>query len=356
MEKKIVFLMPREASWPSGGLKVVLEYANRLSQRGNNVKLVYPMFRINESFDWLHSLFYFFLFFFIKYKKKYKPDKWFDIDANIEQVFVRSLENFKYNKEDIYVATAIHTAYSLQRYKTPESHKFYFIQGFENWTYSNQEVIDSYHFKMHKIVISNWLHEILLNIGEMADIVYNGFDFKTFILSTPIHKRSPYEIICLYHKSNLKDFPTAYGALIKVKSICPGLHVSLFGVPSEPKLPDWFTYYQSPDKNQLVKLYNNAAIYVGSSKVEGWGLTIGEAMLCGCAVVCTNNRGYLEMAKHKKTALVSEIEDVDALASNIISLIEDNRQRIEIAEAGNKYIKNFNIEDSFLKFEKIITC
>lgn len=94
-------------------------------------------------------------------------------------------------------------------------------------------------------------------------------------------------------------------------------------------------------------MYNNAAIYVGSSQVEGWGLTVGEAMQCGCAVVCTDNKGYLEMAKDGVTALVSPVKDPQALAGNIIKLIEDNQLRYKIAQCGYNYIQRLNIFNSY---------
>ena len=335
VHKKIVFLMPREASWPSGGLKVVFDYANRLAKDGFAVKLVYPMFRIDETFDLLHRIIYWFVFLRIKLNNSFKPSSWFRLDKRIEQKFVWSLETYAYNKSDLHIATAVHTAYSLNQYCLPYQQKYYFIQGFENWVYSNDEVIASYHFQMYKIVISQWLQDLLCEVTEKADFVPNGFDVKSFRIINNIRKRNPYRIVSLYHSAELK--------------------VSFFGVPPSPNLPEWYTYYRQPSKEKLVELYNDAAIYVGTSKVEGWGLTVGEAMLCGCAVACTNNKGYLEMAKDNDSALVSEVGDAEALAENIIRLVKDDNIRFRIAEAGNAFIQGFNIEASYEKFKAIVT-
>ncbi len=158
----------------------------------------------------------------------------------------------------------------------------------------------------------------------------------------------------MYHTSALKDFSTAFKAFDIVKEKHPQLHVTLFGVFDKPDLPVWYDYYQRPEKELFNKLYNNASIYVGSSQIEGWGLTVGEAMQCGCAVACTDNKGYLEMAKDGETALVSPVKDPQALAKNIIRLIEDDQLRHTIALNGNKFIHEFDIEKSYLKLKKFL--
>jgi len=358
MNKKpyIVILMPREGSWPSGGLKVILEYANRMSEDGYNVKLIFPLFRINEHFDIIHRL-YFFFFTYLRYKitKKYVPT-WIQLSKNIKYKFVWSLEKYHYSKNDVFISTAIHTAYSLDKYRVPSDNKYYFIQDFENWDFSYEEVIRSYKFNNHKIVIAKWLHNILSSNGISSDIVPNGFHLDVFKINKSILERDRKSVIALYHRSATKDMPTLFAALDIVHHKIADIKVNLFGVPPQPaNLPFWITYHQTPPKDELIELYNNAAIYVGSSKIEGWGLPVGEAMCCGCAVACTNNDGYLEMAKDNETALVSEVENPKALANNIIKLINDNELRYRIAMSGNKHIQEFDINKSSKKFEDIVT-
>ena len=77
-------------------------------------------------------------------------------------------------------------------------------------------------------------------------------------------------------------------------------------------------------------------------------------MQCGCAVACTDNKGYLEMAKDGVTALVSPVKDYKALAENIIKLIEDDQLRHTIAQNGNEFIHEFDIEKSYLKIKSFL--
>ena len=61
------------------------------------------------------------------------------------------------------------------------------------------------------------------------------------------------------------------------------------------------------------------------------------------------------MAEDGKTALLSPIYDIEALANNISKLIEDNCLRKRIAYDGNNYIQNFSWENSYTQMKNLIT-
>ena len=159
----------------------------------------------------------------------------------------------------------------------------------------------------------------------------------------------------LYHTIELKGAKYGLEALEIVKKEIPQLKANLFGTPpAPPSLPEWITYYQLPNREKINNLYNEGAIFIGCSNSEGWGLPIGEAMICGAAVACTNNKGYLEMAKDGETALVSPIKNAPALANNIIRLIKDDELRHRIARNGNEFIKQFKWDDSYKKLKETL--
>lgn len=352
--QKIVFLLPNCASKPVGGVKMVLEYANRFAKDGCEVSLIYAAYSKWCKFGLLHTVFYLYQFCKAKFTKNYLP-KWFDVDPSIKQNLIWSLDRYDYPKDAKIVATAVDTAYYLNQYNIDVDNKYYFIQDYENWFVDDDFVKETFHYPMRKIVISKWLRKIIINSGEDADLVPNGFDTVFFQLQTPIKDRSPFELIALYHMDKRKGLDVAFKAFEIVKEKFPQLHVTLFGTPSQPeKLPDWYSYYQRPDEDTFNRIYNHASIFVGSSYTEGWGLTVGEAMLCGCAVACTDNNGYLEMAKDGETALVSPVGDANALADNMTRLLADNQLRIAIAQQGNRMIQEFDIEIAYRQIKRIL--
>ena len=248
-------------------------------------------------------------------------------------------------KFDAVFATAIETAYALNYVKSiPDKHKFYLIQGFENWNSKTDEyVYNSYTFPFTKIVIAKWLQERVEKTGNTATIIQNGLDFDYFKLTVPIESRKPTEVAMLYHLQELKRCCDSMAALEIVKKQVPDLHVTMFGVPEKPKnLPEWYSYYQTPNKETHNAIYNNASIFIAASENEGWALPPAEAMQCGVALVCTDIGGFSDYAKNNETALTSPVYDVQALANNILRLIQNNSLRIEIATNGYKYIQRFS--------------
>ena len=209
---------------------------------------------------------------------------------------------------------------------------------------------------IRKIVVSKWLQNLLKEESfEDSVLIPNGFDFKKFNLAIPIPKKDKFAISMLFHDMERKRSEDALAAIQLVKKKFPQLKVMAFGVPYRPSnFPEWIEYYQQPDDETHNRINNECAIYIGTSEQEGWGLTVGEAMICGQAVCCTDNPGYREMAIDGKTALLSPVRDPKSLSDNVIKLIENDELRQKIAEEGNRYIQSFTWEKSYEKFKKVL--
>ena len=355
--RNISFLLFDACTSPGGGYKIIFEHANRLVAQGYIVNIICP-----ASINWSEGSLYYkakciYGYFLRKYKKSlgYDCHNWFNIDKRVKFYWTYSLNYRHVPKSDVYIATEVRTSTYLNSYPVDNSSKFYFIQDFENWFVSEEYVRNTYHYKMNKIVITNWLKNIIEEEGESCTIIPNGFNFEEFKLTNPVESRDRYTLSMLYHLQVRKDCNTAIKAIEIVKQRYPQLKVLTFGSCPNPGLPEWFVYYQKPSSNDHLMINNNASIYVGSSKVEGFGLTIGEAMLCGEAVACTDNLGYREMAKQGATALLSPIQNPQALADNIITLIENDELRCKLAYNGLAFIKeNFDWGKSSTLFRQVL--
>lgn len=349
----IVFLLPGHAQKPIGGHKIVYQYANLFANDGHEVSIVYGasgLFVKDNLKDKVRSVLRYIYF---KTTGDFKPYNWFNLDRKIKLYFKWDLKKSNVPDADKYVCTSVETAYFLNEYQCGISDKIYFIQGNENWKWGDEVVRETWRFSLKKIAISKWLVSLIEQTGQKAYLVENGFDFDDFNLDNPINQRVNTDVIMLYHTAVNKGVINGFRSLELVKKDIPELRVNLFGTfPKPSDLPDWYTYHQRPDKIKLRSLYNEAAIFVGSSIEEGWGLTLGESMQCGCAVACTDNKGYQAMAINNATALVSRVGDIPAMAKNIINLIENDNLRHEIAEKGNSHIKNFDVKSAYEKFKK----
>lgn len=349
----VVILYPAVRNVPIGGLKVVYDYANRLARDGCHINIVYAShFPNNGNRFWRSFLKYLYQIIW----RKLKGCRWYELHPLIEEKFVWEYNESNVPKADAIIATAVTTAKyaaNLSGY----GKRFYFIQDFEDFIASSESyVYSSYKLPLEKIVISNWLKTVVeTHSGMPCHLIVNGFDRKKYYVTIPVEKKKRKVISLLYHTRPAKDVNTAFKALLLVKSKVPDFEVNMFGVYNAPDgLPSWIHYIQDPTAEQHLLINNESAIYLGSSLMEGWGLTVGEAMMCGQAVVCTDNKGYLEMAKDGYNALVAPAGDAKSLAAHIVRLINDDDLRIKIARNGIDSIKQFDIEESYRKFKKVL--
>jgi len=78
-----------------------------------------------------------------------------------------------------------------------------------------------------------------------------------------------------------------------------------------------------PDR--MPELYDRADIFVNSSLVDNMPLSLIEAFACGLAVVSSNAGGIPHIVADGETGLLSPCGDYEALAANVIRLLEDRR-------------------------------
>lgn len=354
-QKSVCFVLPGYSRLAIGGYKIAYEYANRLAEKGYSVCIFYPQFSKNypvSLFKIICKIYSSAHYFISRLTEK----RWFSL-KNVKEIL-----RFSYNKEilskyDVLVATSIDTAFNLHDLALDKSKScIYLIQDFEKWPpFLETHVFESYKFPMKKICIAPWLLEKVQSVGEKASLISNGLDFSYFKLTKKIEERNPLEISLMYHERPTKRFKDAEAALKIVHEKFPKLHVSVFGVFNNPgNFPDYFTYYKSPSKDIHNSIYNNSAIYVAASSDEGFGLTVAEALMCGCAVACTNNGGFSLMVNNEEGGLLSPAYDYNALAENIMRLILDNSLRIRLAKKGYENIKKFNWETAVKKFTNVI--
>lgn len=359
-KRQLLILLPGKDNNPMGGYKVAYQYADHFAEK-YDVHILYN--HVTEDFLKLH-----FLkktkaicgYIIKKSLRKYHAGEWYNFKNKIKKDFVfiyRPYAFRKYKKDSIVFATALSTSYSLANIKRfNKKNCFYLIQDYEKWNgVTDEYVMNSYKLGLNNIVISDGLEDIVKSTGFSAHKVYNGLDFEYFKMTNPIEKRKSYEVAMLYHTDDRKRCVDSFEALKMVKEKIPELHVNIFGTPNKPDfLPDWYTYYQKPNKEIHNFIYNTAAIFVAASKAEGMALPPAEAMQCGATLCCTDIPGFAIYAKQNATALTSPVLNPKALAENIIKLIQDNNLRITIAKNGHEFIKQFTMERAYNTLDKII--
>ena len=91
--------------------------------------------------------------------------------------------------------------------------------------------------------------------------------------------------------------------------------------------------------------YVNSSILVCSSRFEGFGLVMVEALACGLPVVsCNCPWGPRNIVKHGEDGLLVESGNAEALADSLSRLMVDESLRCTMSQAGMENVKRFNME------------
>lgn len=349
----ITFVLPGPSKLPSGGFKVVFEYANSLILHGHTIRIVFARdpskSRHRNIPDFIKKLRYYAMI-------QYYP-RWFHLNEKVQKIPAYfGITDSTIPDGDVVIATAVETAAGVNGLSDIKGKKFYFIQGYEAWyEWTPQAVEATYHYKMQNIVITKWLEQKVKSTGASCVLVPNGINFKDFYIENPIEKRKLHTISMLYNSLEVKGSKYGIAALKILKEKYPDLKAFLFGVPSRPKeLPDWIEYTQNASPDQIRKIYNHSAIYLYPAIEDGFGLTGAEAMACGTAYVASDYGGVHEYAKNGVNVLLSQPRDVDGLVNNVISLFEEDEKRILLAKQGHADIQKFSLNQAVEKFEKVI--
>jgi glycosyltransferase involved in cell wall biosynthesis len=354
---RITFLMPGYIWGPSGGYRVIYEYANRLVERGHHVSVVHPRRlkflpapnislreRLRRAKFCLIGLF------------STPVIDWQPIDKRVELLFVSNSGPRHLPDADALFATAWQTVPSVLRSPHSKGEKFYLIQGYETWMGPKDLVDQTWRAPINKVVISRWLLELGNSIGASnltyIPIAINHGLYRVF---RPIQER-PRQVVMALSWVAIKGSKDGITALEIAKRNFPDLRVVLFGNSRRPPwVPQWMSYSQNPEQERIINdFYNGSSIILSPSLTEGFPLPPAEAAACGCAIVATDIKGHREYVQHNVTGLLSPPQDPEALARNLCLLLGNDDRRIRLAHSANTLIKEFTWERSADRMEDFI--
>ena len=97
-------------------------------------------------------------------------------------------------------------------------------------------------------------------------------------------------------------------------------------------------------QQDIMPLYKNSSIFVLSSRWEGFGLVLIEAMSQGCACISTDYKGrQKEIITNGKDGLLCLPEDIDGMASCLEKLLNDKILRCKIQKEAVERSKDYQL-------------
>lgn len=144
-----------------------------------------------------------------------------------------------------------------------------------------------------------------------------------------------------------KGFGTLLEAFRRMLDERPDLELVVVGNPDEEGRTEFYAremgvadrlaFVSEVSTDQLIKLYNRAAVTVVASLYEGFGLPAAEAMACATPVVATDTGGLPEVVGEQ--GVLVPPGDADRLAGAVLALLEDPQRRSELGRGGRRRVK-----------------
>lgn len=344
---------------PVGGVRVTYEFADRLSKRGHAVTVVHPIVppalpwgvdlrtRLKMIAAWIGRPIWWVTDVHVK-------PRWFEMSERVRSLLVPNLADRFLPDGDAIVATAWSTAFPVAAARPACGAKAHYV--FEDETIREQlpAVVEAYALPLRKVALARWTEEKLRARGaDVAGCVPVGLDATRYRVTAPIEPRRG--LAMMYSAAGVKACADGFAAMARVRERFADVTAEVYGAFDRPAdLPAWADYRRSPSDDEVAAICNRAAIFISSSRVEGWGLPGFEAMGCGCALVSTDHLGVREYAAHGREALLSPPGDPAALAENVATLLSDPVRRVALARAGAARASTFTWDAAVDRMEAFL--
>lgn len=100
-----------------------------------------------------------------------------------------------------------------------------------------------------------------------------------------------------------------------------------------------------PPVKDIEQKYLESSLYVMSSRFEGFGMVLIEAMACGVPCVSFNcDYGPSDIISDKKDGLLVDKGNIDQLAEKILILIENSELRKQFGNSAKQNVKKYEID------------
>lgn len=102
------------------------------------------------------------------------------------------------------------------------------------------------------------------------------------------------------------------------------------------------------------EFYKKAKIFLMTSKFEGWGMTLTEALQSGCVPVVMDSFGALhDIISHGYNGIIVENNNVDKMAEEVQMLMDDKEKWRQMSLNALESSKNFTIDKIGSKWERL---
>ena len=323
---RIAFVLPAPIRVPVGGAAVVYRHAAGLVQRGHDVAVVAPRATTQglvgvakrlavDMRDRLHG---------VAGASAYKVE-------GVETREVDRVSSASIPLSEAVIATGFQVMDSVLNLPHTWGRKVQFVQGDE--TFVDPDARAAWRLPFARIACAPWLADAIRSEGGTClGVVPNAADPSFFACDAEAPR--PPRVLALYHRHPVKGPDVLVEALTRLQALRPDVRADVFCArPPSHRLPSFVTVHVRPSPDTLAALYASAAVFLHTSRSEGWPLTPLEAAASGCAVVATRNPGIEGVLECGVSMRCVPTEDAGALAVEAAALLgsPDDRRCLGLA-------------------------
>jgi glycosyltransferase involved in cell wall biosynthesis len=320
----------------TGGIRVMLDYANTLHDAGHQTTVVYPCwpprFHLTRRQQWY------------EFRKQLRSDvrvPWTALRCRLLRV--PTMSPMFMPEADLVVATAWPTAHAVARLPASCGRKLHIVMHHESGTGRERSIQAVYSLPFHRIAFSRFVRDsIESRFGcRIHQVVPNGVDTSLFFRDGCPEPRT---VLMLYHPDPRKGADDGMAALTRLRVRVPDVTIRVCGTVRPPGYwPNWMPVEFFPDDATLRRRYSTATVLLYPSRYEGFGLPPLEAMACGCPSVTTGVGAIPEFGIDGENARVVRVGDIDAMVDALEDILLRRPFRDRLAVAGTQTAESWSL-------------
>lgn len=312
----------------SGGTRVILELATRLSLKGHEVTI--NAIGKHDDAQWFGDVSNLKINFAFPSKmtrllhQKIFSHSFLDVQSKLLSKMVANSDC------DINIAT--HCLTALPTLESKKGYGFYLVQNYEPLFFNDPiltaKAENSYELPLTKLCVSHWLQQ---KVGGIY--IGNGINTQIFCPRNAFEEKEPNSVLYLYRDIPWKGDALAIKTLFQLYRLNPNVTIHIASRRSKKTKADFpHMLHTGLSDEKLSKLYSQVRVLLFASNFEGYGLPPLEAFACGTNVVSTDFIGNEYLINGENCFLANEPTD---LADKLLKLmIDDSLAKSQLEQAS----------------------
>lgn len=303
-----------EASSLSGGVRVIYELANGLSERG------FPVSILSLS---------------------PKPT-WFSIHGKVRWLTFGGYPALavaaKENLPDVVIATWWKTAYVAQSIcENTSCRGMYLVQDIETEYYhdpiTRKAVMDTYALGLEHFTTSRW---VMANCPNGCK--YVGIAIGKMRQKNKEGERRKRQALAVMRRQALKGFRELGEVALRLQK--SNIPVVTFGTDTTVRLSGLHEHIGNPGSRDVIRLYSTSSVFLSTSLHEGFSMTPVEAMTCGLPVVQFPADGNMEYAVDGENCLLAQ--SPKHMAELAVRVLSDRALASSLSKSGLETARRYS--------------